>query len=397
MKNILSRVFTLFIFTSYFGLVSQASTTYGVLENTPDASTTLGIIRQSRMLSQLLLKREIIGIELIQVSGVTEIEKPESWFGHSALRFVEKNSNPLNDLVVSFEMLILNSAKTYEKGINGGWANYATVTDLATYISRYSVGQSRSIKRMPIPTTPEIINNLKQNTIAIQDLPDLVEDYHFIKNNCATGLLRLLGLSGISTPKVLLELPQQLDSLLRNSMVAYTKPSEIPQFQSVVNHFANEYSKQYPQIKIKSEEILFNQNFQDYLLKSTQDRKIAFLVYFWPNEFDSLKSFRWRLARQFKSALEKNPIASFISEYPQEFYTACTVLDSDCRTARIEKMKSSDLVDWNTLKKAAVRHKNELSRSEQLIITAKKDMQSYLMNPLVLDVVELSKEIGKLL
>jgi len=384
-------------FAGVLALVPHANggPVYGSEESSPDILSTLAIVRQSRALSQLLLKREIIGLELIQVSGVTELNKPESWFGHSALRFVGKDSSPLGDLVMSFEMVNLNSAKTYQKGLRGGWASYATVIDLATYISRYSIGQSRSIKRMPIPTTPEIIQQMKLNILAIQELPDLVGDYNFLSNNCATGLLRLLGMSGVSTPQVVLELPQQLDQLLRKSLVAYLKPSQIPQFQEVVNQLAISYLRKNARESQTPIELLADPGFQDHLLTSQNERQMAFLIYFWPNELNSLKAFRWRLADQFREALEKIPVSSFIASYPVEFYTVCERKNKSCHEARLEQLKKSDSVDWKQLRHASLRHQQELARSEQLIISAKKEMQSYLKSPVVLDIVELSKELRK--
>jgi len=172
----------------------------------------------SKNLSVLFSKEnEIQGVELIVASSTNRALY--SRFGHAMLRFIDRDDDPLNDLMLSFVALIDEPQISLRKGILGGYRILPLVKTTGDFWVQYVRDENRPLERWVIPTTE------KERRELVESLENLVEEgdskkYSFFKNNCSRLLTEFLEFAGLPSvghlPRIPTHIPGFLDQNLLN-------------------------------------------------------------------------------------------------------------------------------------------------------------------------------------
>lgn len=156
-----------------------------------------GIIANSERLIRELKsnRRNIIGVELALADKIDS--RFESSWGHSLIRFVDNDKDPYNDIVISFSALIHSKENMYLKATFGAYNVIPDTQKLRSFISTYMINELRTLKFLPIQTTPDQRAKLIANIANWLEDPQYFGKYTFISNNCMGVLKNLLLDSGI--------------------------------------------------------------------------------------------------------------------------------------------------------------------------------------------------------
>lgn len=139
--------------------------------------------------------QNIIGIEHLLADGLDD--RIASKWGHSLLRFVDNDDNPLNDIVLSFVAFTPPDRINNLKALTGGYAVIPVVTTLAEMWNKYTLNEGRIFTRTIIQTNSEIRTNLITDLAEWRNDPAKYGRYGFLNNNCAGILKDYLQDSGI--------------------------------------------------------------------------------------------------------------------------------------------------------------------------------------------------------
>uniref|UniRef100_UPI00356619F4 lipoprotein N-acyltransferase Lnb domain-containing protein n=1 Tax=Halobacteriovorax sp. TaxID=2020862 RepID=UPI00356619F4 len=101
-------------------------------------------------LKRRLDNNQILGLELI-IADSTD-ERVESKFGHALFRFVDGDSDPGNDITISFVADVNGPKASNISGVIGKYGVYPEVKSLRLFIKQYVKDQSRPLERHIIPS-----------------------------------------------------------------------------------------------------------------------------------------------------------------------------------------------------------------------------------------------------
>ncbi|MEC9283770.1 MAG: DUF4105 domain-containing protein [Bdellovibrionota bacterium] len=177
-------------------------------------------IRSSQMQLAMLDFYQIRGLEYFSSAAAQNLE---SRFGHTNIRLIDYDDDPLNDLVISFEPLIpvieQSSWYKYWNATQEVYPLYPVVRPMYMQLQIVSF-QKRNFLRQAIRLTETEKSNI---LIALKDwvdFPDKSPYYSFQKYNCAYGLFHLFDLANIDVgertrfpgklPKLLVESSRSL-------------------------------------------------------------------------------------------------------------------------------------------------------------------------------------------
>jgi hypothetical protein len=314
----------------------------------PDSNEPLEIAQfvkdnREKFISALKVKK-ITGIELLIGDGTSK--RIQSLFGHASIRLLDDDDDHLNDIVISFQMLILNDSETLSKAL-GGWENLPHVSNLRDAIFDYMRLDMRGLKRLVIPASDENIEKMVMFIASALIVPDVVGDYHFIFNNCLDAVLKVLAASGFPVLKYgPIAIPSQAESVLKLSGITYfpslySEPRVYELFKEANKLFDDRsFIKKFFSNKT---EYLNDKRFHLWLDKlSSSD--IEILHNFWPKEWiagSNLISARYAKITEFHSIEE---LIDFKS-YPASFYKLCTLDNRSCREDRISDVFKSWSID----------------------------------------------------
>lgn len=166
---------------------------------------------------------QYIGIEYISAAGTSE--SLMSRFGHSMLRFVDRDMNYGNDIVLSFEADIPEQDEVvakYKKGLKGEYGVLPRLDLLQNFWEGYVRYESRPLERFIIPTTKEMREKIIDELVRINNDLSTLDNYTFLNRNCAGLLAQLFLDTGISTKSQSLQgrVPILFDGWLRGSLLA---------------------------------------------------------------------------------------------------------------------------------------------------------------------------------
>ncbi len=188
-----------------------------------------------RVLNELKT-RNIVGVEII-TAGANKLSVMSQW-GHSMLRLVDDDDDPLNDIVVSFAAgLADNNTATLQNSradtvdkipavakivtgfFTGGYPITVDALPLFEFVGKYVSDESRVLDRHIIPTTSEQRKKIIQTLFDFQSEKIKVQ-YYLLSQNCAS-LIRLL-LSYVGLPYFALnhDIPTELEDYSRNALWA---------------------------------------------------------------------------------------------------------------------------------------------------------------------------------
>lgn len=381
----------------------------------------VNLVKTNEKRAQEHFAREQWGLEII-TAGST-LNKVESIFGHTLIRLLDNDEDPLNDTVIGFEMLPVDEASILEKAFKGGYETVPMVKDLVTYLSQYSLRQSRSTIRLILPTTPAQMAAIKTNFLQMLAVTDLSGDYLFLSNNCATVLLKLLGSSGYPTPWTLLDVPTLLESRLRSSLILDTPAIPLPSLSEILwdlacrylqtekgvgsctvywlKETAKEFSLDHDVVK----RLLADEAFWDFIEKNTDDFQKAVLFHLWPDDYMSSLApgakagdayIRLIQMRQRHAAvLQEWPLKRMVPSFPRELYDLCAKDDVACRAARLEAARKTWGQDvlLKTTEGLRERYNYERHRAGQLTTKGRQVMAGWLTSPIVQSTIRFSVDL----
>lgn len=87
-----------------------------------------------KILTDAIATKQFTGMEIL---AADQLESPSSAFGHAFIRLTDNDTDPLNDLTLSFEMQIIDPTKYYDRALNGGWEHSIVVYNFAEAIIKY--------------------------------------------------------------------------------------------------------------------------------------------------------------------------------------------------------------------------------------------------------------------
>lgn len=173
-------------------------------------------VRAALKANFLRQKDKIIGAELILSDSYNG--SVGSQFGHSAIRFVKNDSNPLSDYIIGFEAAVDDTPpeKQLYKGISGAFPMVMAFKTMRTFLSENTLMFDRSFRRVPLWLSQRQLNALISQVE--QNLRN--KNYRFFSNNCAHGLARFIWLAGIPLAKKV-SIPNQLEKTARLSQLTF--------------------------------------------------------------------------------------------------------------------------------------------------------------------------------
>lgn len=340
------------------------------------------------------------GIELIVADGTTE--SPESFAGHIFIRFTGDDNNNLNDTIIDFNQLTLSEEKKYDKAM-GDYPMVPYVHSYVESIVQYMKSQRRGLRRFIIPSTIEQIAELKKSIIQIIKIPSLVGNYHFTKNNCLTGTLKILRSVGYPVYQVgYVDVPFLAKQTLRTNFMDYYP--DRPDF----------HLRGATDVISKLERKLLGGVFMGISPARITGgvRSVEAHPDFWstvaaltPNELERLHLFwpvKWVYLYPQIAAIYKNKIAEKTSlrdlignaDFSESLYRICELSDDECRENRkaiIQSMWTKDEIKrhYSSYKTQRTR---EIAREQQMIGQDASRLQ--LLNSFIpLDLEKLSFEL----
>ena len=375
-------------------------------------------IEENRRVAFQHMARKHVGIEILIAGSTTS--QIASVFGHSLIRLIDEDGNPLNDTIIGFEMMGLGKGDDMIKGLKGGYETIPRVMDMATFLVRYGLNEGRSLERIVLPSTPETIARLKKAILNVLSVPDIVGDYTFFGNNCLTVLRNVLGFAGYPTPNGIIDVPTGFPGALQSAMVTYAPPIEMPSVYDVLWTRVCDYwqKKQGPgscRLRLFTAEMLLN-SWSDPILRTVlkddafwkflengSASENSLLVHLWPYGLDTDPNSKESVSMEIMNRLQvlkENtpgflPVADLFKSLPAAAYRMCGLQDATCRHERLQAALT--VWDKNTLARQTAYYfkdaRAELKRAELLIPKGKTAMESWLHSEIVQDMVQVSEDL----
>lgn len=151
------------------------------------------------------IANNFVGLELITAGPYSGTF--ESRFGHTLLRFIDRDQDPFNDLVVAFEMVAIDGSRILQDGFNGQSAVAPTAMSMVEVMTNYFLDQQRKITRTILPTNKAQLKVVAEEILTLSQIPSALGNYSFIKNNCDTAMFKLLAEAGFSVPQAAIDIP----------------------------------------------------------------------------------------------------------------------------------------------------------------------------------------------
>lgn len=316
-------------------------------------------VAENRKQMAIHFARTHIGIEILTAGSTTS--NLSSLFGHSLIRLIDQDDNPMNDTVIGFEMLTLGRGDEFSKGLFlGGYEVVPKVMPFSVFLVRYVLNAGRSLERVILPSTPQNIEALKKTVQRIMEVSDIAADYNFFSNNCLTVLRNVLAESGYPMPKVFADVPTTFTTILNNTMMTYAPALSIPSVEGLLYDSICEYLTETKKTRScsihdlqwrlsnrtmsKTEYIrsfLKDEEFWTFL-KGSSPYTISLLVNFWPysldryaGEAESVYEIRNRLSLLKESiGSQFIPPRDFLKRIEEAAYWKCALDDANCRSSR---------------------------------------------------------------
>jgi hypothetical protein len=321
------------------------------------------------------LKKNHIGLELL-TAGPSSLHISSN-FGHTGIRLIDENDNPLDDTVLSFEMISLGKGDELWRGVFGGGHVVIRTMPLSSWLLRYVLNEGRGFERTILPSDPVLMEALKASVLRVSKLPALVDSYNFFGNNCATLMRRILQETGYPIPYRLIEVPTQMSRRFASALLTYAPPLIAPSPTAVFSAFVCRYMRkigegiQCRRMNSSGESrnqlikrVLSDEGFWTFL-RSEPPGYVSILINLWPYSLDQvtagtdrsslslnqerLRSLRAHLADQFV------PLSELVRTLPPAAYRICGARDAECRQSRmqavLQRWSQKELADYlKTLK-----------------------------------------------
>lgn len=341
-----------------------------------------------------VLSQKHIGLELLVADSYGE--KAESRFGHALIRFIDEDQDPFNDLVVGFEMQALREEDKYTKGFSGGAETVPMVYSLVDIIRKYVIHEKRPLTRIILPSSTEQIQRLKNNFNQFLILPRIVGDYNFIRNNCATALLKVLFDSGYYIDHAWADVPTLFSKRFRFNLMTPYPAIIIPSAGTLVESLSR-ISADHCAIRTKSLDVLLKTNCFWSEIEALPFEQLELLFFTWPAELMKTKG---RLAEVYLSKVKsKIGLSHVLNLKPISplLYKICVTGQADCRRDRLAEVLKLWTADQmrSATQDFILTYKNELQRGAQLIQWKRIETYQRLSSPLVQDNVRFPIDLRK--
>jgi hypothetical protein len=371
----------------------------------------------NRRQMEIQFQKNHVGLEILTAGSSTR--SLVSAFGHSTIRLLDDDDNPMNDTVISFEMAGLGRSDDVSSGLMGEHKATAFVTDVNGFLLRYVLNEGRSFQRLILPSKPENIQALKDTIRRMMEFPNLVENYKFLTNNCLTILKNLLAEAGYPTMKIPLDVPTAFPGILRASLLTFAEPFDVASSEELIEKSLCSYLQKRKNVSICA----YHQQFWvlknlkaftgttatlNYLRAHLQDEGfwsflatgspelISLLVNFWPYSLDqsgesaeTISIANQTRLLQLKTGLGSKfiPLRRYFTAYPQALYRICEAKDQACKTERYQLARTFwPQVNWEKrAEKMRGHYLNERLRARSLISSGEASVLAWLNSEAVKD------------
>lgn len=143
------------------------------------------------------IEKKLIGLEVIVAD---KGEGGASRFGHTLLRFVDNDSNPTNDFILSVVAKTDSINASVIKGIKGDYPIWLNIRTLGEYWEEYVSIEKRPLKRYILSTDESLRSKILETLskwVFATDRDKVIGKYTFLKNNCTGVLYKLFVESGM--------------------------------------------------------------------------------------------------------------------------------------------------------------------------------------------------------
>ena len=212
------------------------------------------IVRGSFLQFQSLLKnpQNFVGLELIEASAGEELETK---FGHSLLRIVDNDSDPLNDVTFNFYPILVDESgrsvgglqlKTFVSHFQLG----VEINNFQSFVLKYAKELGRELYRIPVLSTPRMRQELLRELELL--LSDAKERGHYTatNNNCLGVLFRALEKAGFPKAGQHTFLPADTEDYFRRvglspfrAMTVHTQAEQLLKSELTVEKLLEEHSR----------------------------------------------------------------------------------------------------------------------------------------------------------
>lgn len=329
-----------------------------------DNSYHVGFLQSNSRTIKEKFKKKHIGLELVLANA--SILNAESIFGHIMLRFIDEDTDPLNDTIINFYQSSNDDQKKLQQALRGA-SNLPHVGTFADNLIVYMKSDSRIFRRFIIPIDNLKMLKLKKIIYEISVDPKIIGDYSLLKNNCYTAVLKLL--KAIGFPVIsrggIVDLPTNVErDLMLHGVLLHPELRNIRGAVDIIKDLERLPSKE----EHSPKDIFENRIVRKKLNKMTHFN-LHRLMYFFPFkwfQYEDLIHEKIQSSRVYVSldTLLKNELPVVA----KELYTLCDVSDEVCFKQKFQASKNL----WNSeriskhAKKVFVALEVELNRYKEM-------------------------------
>lgn len=181
--------------------------------------------RNRRYFHRLTRDRNFVGVEVL--SSHAPSSPMRSSFSHMAILLIDERSDPMDNIVISFEMEILDESRAFQASIEQSYAFIPKVYQLREYFNDYLVDRDNLLRRHILYSTPEMRERLVELISLVMDVPVLIGNYNFVSNNCMSAVMKVLNGSGFNLIGGVIDIPLLFTNLLRTNLQLHLPPQDI--------------------------------------------------------------------------------------------------------------------------------------------------------------------------
>jgi hypothetical protein len=169
---------------------------------------------------------KIIGLELL-IAEPSDSSPLQSRFGHAFLRFVASSTHsqvPSSDLTVNFVANVHTQQLSARAGLTGEYAILPEVLPLASSLNKYMALEKRPLRRIAIPSSPQMRNDLVEALLNWWDELEAARPHYIKKEQKRSQERALQSYPQSSRDELLLvELPHPNKGVLGYTVLELTK------------------------------------------------------------------------------------------------------------------------------------------------------------------------------
>lgn len=393
-RRVYQRCFSMILLLALSSAGARASDLSALSDETLE-NAEIAARENSRKL-EFLEQRNMIGVEFI-VAG-SYAGRIESTLGHALIRFVDDDADPLNDLVVGYEMRVVNPSRTFENAAQGGAAAAPVVRSFAGFLAQYMNGEGRSYQRLVLPSSPEIRARLVKNILRTDRLPHLVGDYSLASNNCMSVLLEVLRSVGYHIEPAYLDVPTLAEARFRRAFISPFPALEMRSGADTLAPFVSDRSLWVRWLPGVNREAQVNTTALWAAVDEMTPEQVETLYHQWPARLASMRPHAAEVYKRKVTSPRPLGEAFGLKLLPPALYRICSPEDRTCREERaraaLTVWREGDLRAFGQRQRQIYRW--EYQRAEQLVPAKQAELFRAWSAPVVRDTLGFGTDLDGL-